>query len=101
MAKLQGQEFRHDPGSMPATVRWEPDRDVYALRHVGPYRTILKSFRRVGARAAGRGQRPTCVLTVFCDDPKRMPARSLESYACMEVAGVRPPPADSAPGHNA
>ncbi len=68
-------------------VREEPERKVYTLRHVGPYRTILKSFQRVGAHAAARKQRPTCVIGVFCDDPSRTPAMSLESYACMEVMG--------------
>lgn len=58
---------------------------MYALKHVGPYSRILKAFQEVGAHAAKNGQRPRCVIGVFCDDPSEVPAEKLESYACMQV----------------
>lgn len=72
---------------MAARVREEPERKVYALRHAGPYSTIIRSFRSVGAHVGRRGQRAVCVIGVFCDDPREVPPEKLESYACMEVRG--------------
>ncbi|HEV2474613.1 MAG TPA: GyrI-like domain-containing protein [Chthonomonadales bacterium] len=68
---------------MDVQIRTEPERQVAALRHTGPYHEIGSAFGKLAGWAASQGIPQGESLALYHDDPGTTPASELRSDACM------------------